>query len=131
MGIEFKIEGGKELERNLRRLGERIEKNVGRSAARAGAAIFRKQMRAILPQDNEDDIHLAKSVEIKASRRSNLHIVGVKGPAARYAHKLEFDKRGEFAKYNRLWTKTFRRLVPSMLDAMAKKVRAGIAKHGG
>lgn len=130
MAVDFEIKGGKELERNLARLGARIERNVKSSAERAAASKYRKEMMGVLPRDDEDDVHLYKSLKVKKSRRRNLHMVGVAGPAARYAHKLEYDKRGKFAQYNRLWARTFERMVPTMIQRMADKVRAGIAKHG-
>lgn len=136
MTVDLVFRDGKELEKKLKRLGERIERNVASSATRAAASTYRREMKKVLPRGDEDGKHIADSVIIAKSRRRKVHIVGVGGgkdidDPVRYAHKLEFDKRGEFAQYNRLWTRTFEYMIPDMIQAMAKKLRAGIKKHGG
>lgn len=59
--FDFKIEGGKELDAALRKLGIDLERKIAKSAVRAGATVIAKQAILNAPSDEGD---LKKSIKV-------------------------------------------------------------------
>ena len=96
--FNFKIEGGKELDAALKKLGIDLERKIAKSGARAGANIVAKAAREKAPQDSGT---LKRSIKVVArSKRVGDAVVSVvtrsgkkwnsKGMNAWYAGKVEF-----------------------------------------
>lgn len=91
MASSFTFKGGKELEANLRTLAPRVAINVMVGATYAGAKVIRDEAKQLAPRKTgllSQSIYAGRS----KSRDKNIvsGIVGVGGPAAKYAHLVEF-----------------------------------------
>ena len=146
MSVDFKLHGMKELEKSLLKLEEKVEKKVSVDANRAGAAHYRKALKAKLPRsgrsyprirgkykkDGDNKIQkksLANSIGITKEKGKNVkHLVGVKNWARAYAHVLEFGSKHQVGKP--VWRSTLETETSQMIDVMGAKIKAGIEKHG-
>ena len=132
--LKFKINGAKELERNLKRLPLTLERRVAKSAVRAGAAVIAKEAKQRAPVDTGV---LKRSIKVVArSRRFGDAVASVvtragkrwqsKNMDAWYAGLVEFGTRQRPA------TPFLRPAVDATqkqaVRAMAKKARERIAK---
>ena len=98
MEREFEVTGLAELYAALQELPVRIERNITRGALRAGAAIFRDEVRANVPKDSG---FLRKSIKSESDVRYGkaygyVRIDRNKGGAF-YAHMLEFGTASYYA----------------------------------
>lgn len=129
---------GKELERALKRLGQKSEAKIAGQAASAGARLYRKELIPNLPRDAEkragkvggkpkDDVRLIKSIGVRKAGKT-LYEVGVAGPARHYAHLIEYGYRNipPFP----AWRKTLESSANRILDAMGKRAWLEIKKNG-
>jgi len=110
MEIDFKIEGALEIEKALKKLELRIEKNISRRAVGAGAKVFIRAMKSLVPSNTGT---LKRSIGMKRlkTRKSATVIIGprsgksrqerigktgktIKGSDGWYAHLVEY---GTFA----------------------------------
>lgn len=84
-----KFKGGKELQNMLNTLPAKIERNIMRSALRAGAAVIRDAARENI---NDDTGALSKSVRVSTRARRGEVTATVKAgnKKAFYAHMVEF-----------------------------------------
>jgi HK97 gp10 family phage protein len=136
--IDFEVQGVKELEQRLEKLEERVERKIATQANRAGAAYFRKQLKAQLPrstrnanrlENKKQAKRLHKSIGIRKQKgRRILHHVGVVGWARAYAHILEFGSK--YQSPNPVWRKTLERESPQMLKVIAERIRKGLEQYG-
>jgi len=147
--IEFEIKGGKELERSLARLEERVERKIATQANRAGAALLKKRITSRMPRSGlayprkrswklksgssnstKQDRPLSKSIAVRKVRGAGMikHHVGVTGWARAYAHILEFGSK--FQAPNPIWRKALKNDANAVFDAVGLKIRQGLEKHG-
>lgn len=86
------ITGGRELDEMLRTLSVKVEKNILRSALRAGGVEFRKEAKAIVAVEDGD---LARSIRVTTRTRKGTIYVSVKagGKRAPHWHFVEFGTR--------------------------------------
>lgn len=84
---EFKsIKGGKELDAFLKSLPQKVEKNIMRSALRAGANVIKAEAKENVAVDDGD---LKKSVRVSVSAKRGKIVAKVKSNL-RHAHLVEF-----------------------------------------
>lgn len=125
--MTIKIDGLKELRRELRKLPGNVQRRVIQSATRAGAVIIRDEARRRAPKDRGI---LEKSIIIKKSRRSsNSSIVFSIGPSkkAYYGYFVELGTRFQSPQ-------PF--LVPALVEnegaiikQMANRMRRGVIRE--
>ena len=86
---DIKITGLAALQRALNELPSKIERNIVRSALRAGGREFVKAAKAAVPVDSQD---LKKSIRVSTSTRNGKPAAEVKAgnKKAFYAHMVEF-----------------------------------------
>jgi HK97 gp10 family phage protein len=86
------ITGGRELDAFLQQFSVKAEKNILRSALRAGAAVFREEVKANIPVDSGD---LRRSVRISAKSKGGRVTASLKigNKKAWYAHMVEFGTK--------------------------------------
>ena len=132
--VTMKIEGGKHLVKQLKKLDAELEKKIGDKAVAAGGRIYAKNVRKGIPLSNDgNDIRLKKSVAVKKAKRSKArgiiqYSVGIAGEARRYAHVWEFGSK--YVTGTRHFTKTLETSKQEILDIMLKKLRDELKKWG-
>lgn len=86
------ITGGRELDELLQTLPTKIERNVTRAGLRAGAVVFREEVRNNVPVSSGA---LKKSVRITTRAKAGQVSASVKvgNPTAWYVHLVEFGTR--------------------------------------
>lgn len=95
MSRDFKhIKGGKELDAMLKTLPIKMERNIMRSALRAGAVPIRDEARANVAVDQGE---LKKSIKITTSSKRGKVTAKVQ-TKVRHAHLVEFDTAGHIIK---------------------------------
>ena len=135
-----KIEGLKELQKELKKLGEKKALNIMKSGLRAGAATIAKAMKANTPQDTGD---LKKSIGVTKRKTSKTFVkfsVGarpnklltVKGQkkvvnAGNYAVNVEFGT--QFQPAQPFTRNTFDQLGTNVTMAITKKIAKRIEKE--
>jgi hypothetical protein len=135
MQIKF---DGKALEKALSKLEAKSESKIANTASRAGAAMYRKELKADLPRDAEKraglvggkpkkDVRLVNSLGIKRFSKTAVQ-VGVVGPARHYAHLIEFGYRNIAPGGH--WRKAFDTGFQRYLAEMGKRAWTEIKKHG-
>lgn len=89
------IVGGRELEQLLQTLPVKMEKNIMRSALRAGGAVLRDKARQFVPQEDGD---LLRSIRITSRVRKGQVQIGVKAGNAQvyYAGMVEYGTRPHY-----------------------------------
>jgi len=82
MEIDFEIEGALEIEKALNKLELRIEKNISRRAVGAGAKVFIRAMKSLVPSNTGT---LKRSIGMKRlkTRKSVTVIIGPRSGKAR------------------------------------------------
>lgn len=92
MAQESIIDGGRQLDDLLKSLAPKIEKNILRTALRAGAAILRDEARTLVPRKSGD---LAKTIRVSTRIRKGQVTASVKAGnrIAYYAHMVEYGTR--------------------------------------
>lgn len=90
--IEFSIEGAAEMERLLRALGPAVASRVGDKALRAAARPIVAEAKRLVPVRTG---RLKRSIAVASERRrkgdnERVVLIGVKPPASRIAHLVEF-----------------------------------------
>lgn len=97
MAQESTIEGGRQLDDLLKSLAPKIEKNILRTALRAGGNILRDEARALAPRKSGD---LAKSIRVSTRIRKGQVTASVKAGnrIAYYAYMVEFGTRAHAEK---------------------------------
>lgn len=86
---DVNITGGRELDEMLRTLSVKIEKNILRSALRAGANEFKDEIKANVPVD-EGDLKRSARVTTRIKNGTVYASVKVGGKKAPHAHLVEF-----------------------------------------
>jgi len=135
--FNFKITGGKELDRALSQFSLRVETNIAKSAARAGAAVVLKDARQRAPQDS-GTLRRSLAIVARKSQRGEAVVASVvtrsgrkwnaKRANAWYAGKVEFGTATTNAQpFLRPALDSKRTEV---IKAMATKIQARIAKYG-
>lgn len=91
------ISGGRELDDLLQTLAPKMHRNINRAGLRAGAVVFREEVRANVPVASGD---LKKSVRITTRARGGQVSASVKigNSKAWYAHLVEFGTRPHIIK---------------------------------
>lgn len=91
------IKGGRELDAFLQSLPVKVEKNILRSALRAGANEFKAEIKANAPVDDGD---LRDSVRVSTRSKGGTVYASVKAgnKKAWYAHLVEFGTRAHLIK---------------------------------
>lgn len=91
------IKGGRELDAFLQSLPVKVEKNILRSALRAGANEFKSEIKANAPVDDGD---LRNSVRVSTRAKSGTVSASVKigDKKAWYAHLVEYGTRAHLIK---------------------------------
>lgn len=86
------VQGGRELDELLKTLAPKLQRNVSRAALRAGAVVFRDEIRRTAPTDSGA---LKKSVRVTSRARGNNVSASAKvgNSVAWYAHLVEFGTR--------------------------------------
>jgi HK97 gp10 family phage protein len=86
------IGGGRELDDALRTLTSKIQKNIMRSALRAGANVFKEAAKANAPVKSGK---LRKSLAVTTSSKGGMVTAKLKarGKVARHAHLVEFGTK--------------------------------------
>lgn len=89
MGLsgKIKIEGMDSLERKLKKLPEKIQKNIMRAAIQAGASTLAKRIKAAAPVDTGA---LRKSIKAKRKRGKPTEVQSDVVTTAPHAHLIEF-----------------------------------------
>lgn len=100
MDLNYKIEGGKELEARLKDLGSKMATSISNKALRKGANVIRDEMRSLVPIRSG---RLKKSIKVKKDRfnRSNktqTYTIGPSGPGAYIARFIEYGTSGHVVK---------------------------------
>ena len=91
--MKLSLTGDKELERKLKKLPAKVQRNIVRKGMRKGLALLRKEARSLAPVDTG---RLKKAIKTKVSLRSSGEITGrvfvkYKGKgAAPYSHLVEW-----------------------------------------
>ena len=127
------LTGDKALEKQLKKLPARLQRNLARKAMRKGLADFRKDARAIAPVRTG---RLKKAIKTKVSLRSNGDMTGrvfieTKGKkGAPYAHLVEWgvDMKGQTP--YRFMTRTFEKNRESFVDTFRKELKTFILEAG-
>ena len=83
------IFGGRELDAFLQQVPAKVEKNIMRSALRAGANEFKKDMQANVPVD-EGDLKKSIRTSTRTKKGTVYAFVKVGGRRAPHAHLVEF-----------------------------------------
>lgn len=99
-GSEQNIIGGRELDELLQTLPAKIEKNIMRSALRAGANVLRDRAKELAPKD---DGYLQQSIRVVTRARGGQVSASVKAgnSIAFYAHMVEYGTRPHTIKAKR------------------------------
>lgn len=89
------IVGGRELDRLLQTLPVNVERNIMRSALRAGGVVLRNKARQLVPQEDGD---LLRSIRVTSRVRKGQVQIGVKAgnSVAFYAHMVEYGTRPHY-----------------------------------
>lgn len=89
MGLKgkFRLDGMDSLERKLKKLPQKIHKNILRSAIQAGASALAKRIKAATPVDTGT---LRKSIKAKRKRGKPTEIQSDVVSTAPHAHLIEF-----------------------------------------
>lgn len=145
--ISVDVTGYQEIQAILNRLPDRVALRYGKRAARAGASLLARKVRAALPRDDEqkpfyhagkqyDPVSLYKSVAVRHPRRGpNRHRpvaqVGYVGLANLYATVLEFGNEQQAPNpvmrtvLNKHGEEAIAKMIEVAAKALAKDFRAG------
>lgn len=86
---KIKIEGLKDLKKNLKKMSERTARNITVSALRSGATVMSKQAKSLVPQEEGD---LKKSIGV-LKRKTPKHIIMFSvTPRSKTIHKSQSAK---------------------------------------
>lgn len=136
--------GGKELERKFRTLGEKVQRNVLRSAVNSGTTPVVKATKAKVKKET-GTLELSIGKKVKAYKSSG-SVVGVIGPRfsvtstfkgrkrrpAYYAHLAEkghIAANGRFIPGNHAIENAAMESEPKALDAISTKLAKGVVKE--
>lgn len=127
--VSFEIQGLKELDKELSRIGETFQKKFAKSAARAAGQEYRRLVKPQIPEVGKDGTFLKKSIAIvsmKGDRRNEARVrVGIKGKSRYYAHLFEFGFQhvgGKIVPGTRVFTKTLQSNQVALLRAMRERL---------
>lgn len=128
--ISFEFEGLKDLDRELKKVGEKMEKKFAKSASRAAGQEYRRLLKPQIPAVGKDGIFLKKSIAVvspKGQRRNETRAdIGIKGKARYYAHLFEFGfqhRSGRVVQGTRVFTKTLRSNGIAFMRVMRDRLR--------
>lgn len=128
-GLQVKIEGMEELDKALRRLPDRVQKRVLKTALRAGARVIVKDAKNRVPVDSGT---LKKSIKVvsgksKKGPQATARVFVTTGREAWYSHLIEF---GTVKKAARPFLRpAFDSTQTEQIQAIGKKLAAGIEKE--
>ncbi len=143
-GVKFSIDT-RHLFKQLKKLDAELEKSIGDKAVNAGAKLYAKKMRKVIPlgtaerrknvsgKKATEDRHLKRSIMVQKAKRSKArkiiqYRVGIIGWARAYAHIYEFGSK--YVTGTRVFTKTLESSRTEILDAQNKKLRDELKKWG-
>jgi len=136
--IEFKFQGGKELQLKLDKIGLDMELKTGKKAVRAAATMYARDVKKRIPVSNDGNGTVLKhSIGVAAGKRKNktgtiIAMAGIKGSgpgqdARRYAHIFEFGANKIDYKGADVFRSTFQdnaqRYVDKMMLMIAKALK--------
>lgn len=96
---DFKIIGGKALDKALKQLGPKFEKRIAKGAIRAGARVIAKQAKANAPKESGA---LKRSIQVVTRKTKGADVAVVtrhkkkdikQGKGTAYAHIIEFGSK--------------------------------------
>ena len=147
-----RLRGGRELQQMLNSLPAKLEKNIMRSALRAGARVIADEAKANVPVDNGD---LKRSIKVSTrGKRGKVEArVRAGGKGVFYAHMVEFGtaahvikgKNGKRLFFNGVFAESINhpraRAKPFMrpaldgraneaIRAVGEQIRKRLTKHG-
>lgn len=132
--FNFKIEGARELDRALKRLGRDLETKVAKSAVRAGANVIAKEARLNVPEISGT---LKRSIKVVTrSKRTGDAVASVVTRSGKKWQSKDMDAwyapLVEFATKHRAATPFMRPALdskgPEAIQAMSKKIQQRISK---
>ena len=145
--LEKGISGVEGLLKDLQSFDASMEKKFAVKANRAGAALYRHELRQLLRRSSgkaqrswktnvegkkgqAEDVHLYNRIGIKKGKgRANInHRVGYVGLAKEYGHVLEYGSK--HMEGNLLWTRTLKRMARQILDEQKKSLEKSIKEFG-
>lgn len=115
MADEQAIIGGRELDALLQSLPVKVERNILRSALRAGAAVFRTEARQNVPVD-EGDLRASIRVTTRTRRGTVYAAVKAGGSRAPHWHWIEFGTAAHKIRPKRQEALAFGRTVAREVD---------------
>ena len=122
--FSLSLTGEKELERKLKKLPAKVQRNIVRKGMRKGLALLRKEARSLAPVDTG---RLKKAIKTKVSLRSSGEITGrvfvkYKGKgAAPYSHLVEWG--GEKNSPSRFMTRTLEANADNAINQFRKSLK--------
>ena len=122
--MKLSLTGDKELERKLKKLPAKVQRNIVRKGMRKGLALLRKEARSLAPVDTG---RLKKAIKTKVSLRSSGEITGrvfvkYKGKgAAPYSHLVEWG--GEINSPSRFMTRTLEANADNAINQFRKSLK--------
>lgn len=122
--MKLSLTGDKELERKLKKLPAKVQRNIVRKGMRKGLALLRKEARSLAPVDTG---RLKKAIKTKVSLRSSGEITGrvfvkYKGKgAAPYSHLVEWG--GEKNSPSRFMTRTLEANADNAINQFRKSLK--------
>ncbi len=124
--VSFEIQGLKELDKELSRIGETFQKKFAKSAARAAGQEYRRLVKPQIPEVGKDLKKSIAIVSMKGDRRNEARVrVGIKGKSRYYAHLFEFGFQhvgGKIVPGTRVFTKTLQSNQVALLRAMRERL---------
>ena len=123
--FSLSLTGEKELERKLKKLPAKVQRNIVRKGMRKGLALLRKEARSLAPVDSG---RLKKAIKTKVSLRSSGDITGrlfvkYKGKgAAPYAHLIEWGDAGKI-RPTRFMTRTLEANADNAINQFRKSLK--------
>jgi HK97 gp10 family phage protein len=122
--MKLSLTGNKKLERKLKKLPAKVQRNIVRKGMRKGLALLRKEARSLAPVDTG---RLKKAIKTKVSLRSSGDITGrvfvkYKGKgAAPYSHLVEWG--GEKNSPSRFMTRTLEANADNAINEFRKSLK--------
>jgi len=146
--VRVTVSGLKELQAELRKLGDDMTKKIARSATNAGAQIIRKRAKQLAPIADEDYVvegqpvqrgNLPKQIVVKRVKPSETpytseHVVAVRGKRQHgYANRIGILNEFGTVKMaaQPFMRPAFEQEKGFAVGAMVKKIRERIEKAGG
>ena len=130
MELQTRFTGGRQLAKELKALGEKVEKRIGRRALRNAGKELAEKVRADLPEDRGQLKDRVKVGIPRGTPRDSLHMqVGVSGAARSYAHIIEYGN--ESIRADGTWRKVFEKERGNITGIVLADLRKSIDREVG